>query len=67
MIDQARIDKAAELILGGAMHKDVAKELGVSQATVSRWDKNGLIPPTPSKKKKKPTTARSGTMSPCRL
>jgi len=51
MIDQALIDKATELILGGAMYKDVAKELGVSQATISLWSKKGLIPPTPVKKR----------------
>ena len=51
MIDQARIDEATELILGGAMYKDVAKELGVSQATISLWSKKGLIPPTPVKKR----------------
>ena len=51
MIDQARIDKATELILGGAMYKDVAKELGVSKVTISLWSKKGLIPPTPIKKR----------------
>gem|GEM_PF-5288761 len=52
MIDQARIDKAAELILGGMMYKDVAKELHVSKDTISLWSKKGLIPPAPSKKKR---------------
>ena len=51
MIDQARIDKATELILGGMMYKDVAAELHVSQVTISQWSKKGLIPPTPVKKK----------------
>ena len=51
MIDQARLDRATELILGGAMYKDVAKELGVSQVTISLWSKKGLIPPAPSKKR----------------
>lgn len=65
MINQALIDKATELILGGMMYKDVAAELHVSQDTVSLWHKKGLIPPAPSKKR--PITARSGTMSPYRL
>lgn len=60
MIDQARIDRATELILGGAMYKDVAKELGVSQVTISLWSKKGLIPPTPVKKKKKNHQPRQG-------
>lgn len=51
MIDQARIDKAVELILGGMMYKDVAAELGVSQFTISQWSKKGLIPPSPIKKR----------------
>lgn len=51
MIDQARIDKATELILGGMMYKDVAAELHVSQVTISLWGKKGLIPPAPSKKR----------------
>jgi len=79
MIDQALIDKATEMINGGMMYKDVAKELHVKPCTVSSWRMRGLIPPTPYKptakqapvenqKKKEPaTTARSGTMSPCRL
>ena len=66
MIDQERIDKATELILGGMPYKEVAAELHVSKVTVSVWRKKGLIPPAPSKKKPA-TLARSGTMSPCRL
>lgn len=49
MIDQALIDRATELILDGMMYKDVAKELGVTQSTISHWRKKGLIPPTPFK------------------
>lgn len=49
MIDQERIDKATELINGGAMYKDVAKELHVKPCTVSSWRMKGLIPPTPFK------------------
>lgn len=77
MIDQARIDKATELINGGMMYKDVAAELHVKPCTVSGWRMQGLIPPTPFKptarqapvenqKKEPATTARSGTRSPCR-
>ena len=47
MIDQALIDRATELINGGMMYKDVAKELGVKPCTVSSWRMKGLIPPTP--------------------
>lgn len=49
MIDQTLIDRATELINGGAMYKDVAEELHVSQPTISVWRKKGLIPPTPFK------------------
>lgn len=55
MIDQALIDRAAELILGGMMYKDVAAELGVTQPTISHWRKKGLIPPTPFKPTAKQT------------
>ena len=51
MIDQALIDRATELINQGAMYKDVAEALHVSNVTVSVWHKKGLIPPTPSKKR----------------
>ena len=51
MIDQARIDRATELINGGAMYKDVAEALHVKPCTVSGWRMRGLIPPTPSKKR----------------
>ena len=55
MIDQALIDKATELINGGAMYKNVAKELHVSAPTVTHWRMKGLIPPTPFK----PTTKQA--------
>ena len=51
MIDQALIDRATELINGGAMYKDVAEALHVKPCTVSGWRMRGLIPPTPSKKR----------------
>lgn len=51
MIDQERIGKATELILGGMPYKEVAAELHVSNVTVSVWRKKGLIPPAPSKKR----------------
>ena len=54
MIDQERIDKATELILGGMPYKEVAAELHVSKVTVSVWRKKGLIPPAPSKKNQQP-------------
>lgn len=49
MIDQAFIDRATELINGGMLYQDVAKELGVKPCTVSGWRMRGLIPPTPFK------------------
>ena len=49
MIDQALIDRATELINGGAMYKDVAEALHVKPCTVSGWRMRGLIPPTPFK------------------
>lgn len=55
MIDQALIDRATELINGGAMYKDVAEALHVKPCTVSGWRMRGLIPPTPFK----PTTKQA--------